>query len=380
VNAALECCIAWLSDSERTHVTTHPRIAALSTAAPPWTYTRAQVLAFLRERMIGAAWPESPESRALVRSLERVFLASTVETRQSCVDLEEYYRWPRTTGERMDTYATAAYALGRAALEGCLQAIPGLDASSITDLAVVSCTGYTAPGIDILLSRDLGVRPDARRVVIGHMGCFGALVGLRQSLATLRAYPDAVVALLSVEVSSLHFHATRERDEFAMFALFGDGAAAALLINDQRATGPELVDAYCVADFSAAGQMSWTVGDEGFVMGLSPRVPVTLRRHVREATERLLAPHGLGIVDVKHWLIHPGGPSILDAIAARLNLSEEQMAYSWKVLREHGNCSSATVLLVLRELLVSGTAQPGEWGVMMAFGPGLTLESCLLRF
>jgi predicted naringenin-chalcone synthase len=361
-------------------MTTHPRIAALATAAPPWRHTRESLLTFVRERMLGKDWSLRRETREQGRQIERMFLASKVEARQVSVDLDEYYERPRTTGERMETYATAAYALGREALEACLRIAPGLDATSVTDLTVVSCTGYTAPGLDILLSRDLGVRPDARRVVVGHMGCFGAMVGLRQLLATMRAYPDAVAALLSVELSSLHFTSNLDRDAHALLALFGDAAASALLTNDKNASGPELVDAYCVADFSAASQMTWEVGDAGFVMGLSPRVPVTLRRHVQAATERLLAPHGLNICDVTHWLVHPGGPSILEAIAARLELSDEQLTHSWKVLREHGNCSSATVLMVLEEALKSGATRPGEWGVMMAFGPGLTLETCLLRF
>jgi predicted naringenin-chalcone synthase len=362
-------------------MTIYPRFAALATAAPPWRHTRESLLTFVRERMLGKEWAERGEAREQARQIERMFLASRVEARQVCVDLDTYYARPRTTGERMETYATAAYALGRDALEACLRAAPmGLDAASVTDLTVVSCTGYTAPGLDILLSRDLGVRPDARRVVVGHMGCFGALVGLRQLLATLRAYPDAVAALLSVELSSLHFAANLDRDAHALLALFGDGAAAALLTNDERAGGPELIDAYCMADFSAAGQMTWEVGDAGFIMGLSSRVPITLRRHIQAAIERLLAPHGLGVRDVTHWLVHPGGPSILEAIAARLELSDEQLTHSWKVLREHGNCSSATVLMVLEEALKSGATRPGEWGVMMAFGPGLTLETCLLRF
>ena len=167
---------------------------------------------------------------------------------------------------------------------------------------------------------------------------------------------------------------------FRSFALFGDAAAAVLVSDDPNATGPELVDTYCAAEFGAADQMSWTITDYGFVMGLSPRVPVTLRRTVAGVVGRLLAPHGLTSRDVTHWLVHPGGPSILDVIQHKLELSDEQMALSWQVLREHGNCSSATVLVMLDELVRSGRFQPGEWGVMMAFGPGLTLETCLLRF
>ena len=357
-----------------------PRIAALATAASPWRHTRESLLRFVCEHMLGPHWEEQPELRERARQLDRLFVASRVESRQVSVDLDAYYAEPRTTGERMETYATAAYALGRDALEACLRAVPGVGIARLTDLTVVSCTGYSAPGLDVFLSRDLELRPDVRRVVVGHMGCFGALVGLRQSLATVKAYPGSVAALLSVELSSLHFATTLNRDSIPLLALFGDGAAAALVTSDANASGPEIVDTYCMADFSAASQMTWDVRDAGFIMGLSSRVPITLRRHVKDATEHLLTPHGLTIRDVTHWLVHPGGPSILEAIADKLELGDEQLAHSWKVLKEHGNCSSATVLMVLDEAMKSGATHPGEWGVMMAFGPGLTLEMCLLRF
>jgi predicted naringenin-chalcone synthase len=219
-----------------------------------------------------------------------------------------------------------------------------------------------------------------RRVNIGHMGCFGALVGLRQCLATLRAYPESTAALLCVELSSLHLRPTEDPETMVQMALFGDAAGALVIGNDAAATGPEVVDTFCVADFASAAQMSWTITDEGFVMGLSPRVPVTLRRNIGGAVEGLLAPHGLRPSDITHWVVHPGGPSILTVIQRQLELSDEQMALSWQTLRDHGNCSSATVLLILDALLRSGAPRRGEGGVMMAFGPGLTLETCLLRF
>ncbi|HKB48804.1 MAG TPA: 3-oxoacyl-[acyl-carrier-protein] synthase III C-terminal domain-containing protein, partial [Ktedonobacterales bacterium] len=206
------------------------------------------------------------------------------------------------------------------------------------------------------------------------------LVGLRQCADLLRARPQATAALLSVELSTLHFAPTLDPELLTAFALFGDAAAAALLRVDAHARGPELVDTRSEADFTTAEQMSWTIGDAGFTMGLSPRVPVSLKRVVRGVVERLLEPHGLAIGDVAHWLVHPGGPSVLEVVQRRLELSDEQMAPSWTVLREHGNCSSATVLLILDELLRACRTRDGEWGVMLAFGPGLTVETTLLRF
>lgn len=356
----------------------HPRIIASATAFPSQTYTQDTLCAFIQEHNLGAHWADSPATAARGAEIARLFASSRVQQRQSVIDIAAFYRGTRSTGERMAEYRTAGVDLGRAALAACLGEAIG--PAAISDLVVVSCTGYCAPGLDILLARDLGLPADTRRVCVGHMGCFGALVGLRQALATVRAHPGATAAMLSVELCSLHFAPSDNLEVLTSFALFGDAAAAIVVRDDATATGPEIVDVYCAADFPAMDQMSWTITDEGFIMGLSPRVPVTLRRKIGGVVERLLAPHDLTVPDITHWLVHPGGPSILEAIAGKLELSDAQMAPAWRALGEHGNCSSATVLVMLDDLIRSGQARPGEWAVMMAFGPGLTLETCLLQF
>jgi len=368
------------------HVSAFARILALGIAQPPYQWRQDDLCDAICAYVLGPDWNARPQAAATVQRIARLFGASGVRERQSAIDVKAFYSEPRSTSERMAEYQRCAYPLGRAAVEQSLARADGVSASQITDLILVSCTGYAAPGIDIQLARDLALSRDVRRVVIGHMGCFGAIVGLRQSMAALAVHPNATVLLLTVELSSLHFARTLDLDTLTSFALFGDAAAALLLSADPTTpispttVGPVIVDSYCAADFDSAEQMSWTISDAGFVMGLSPRVPITLRRNIRGVVERLLAPHGLTTRDVTHWLVHPGGPSILEAIAGKLELSEAQMALSWQVLAEHGNCSSATVLLILDQLLRERRARPGEWGVMMAFGPGLTLETCLLRF
>jgi len=365
----------------------YPRILTVASAFPPFHYTQETVLEYGLERILGTDWRMHEEMAGDAHLIERLFKASRVEERQSAVDLRAYYATTPTTGERMSTYQVASYQLGREALEKALAQVGKMGragdaytSENISDFAVVSCTGYSAPGLDIQLARDLHMRRDLRRLIVGHMGCFGAMVGLRHCLATCRAYPDATAAILSVELTALHFVPSLDPEALTEFALFGDAAAATLLTLDPEATGPELVDMYCAADFAASDQMSWRITDQGFAMTLSPRVPVTLRRNIRGAMDHLLTPNGLTLTDVSHWIIHPGGPSILDAIQGRLDLTDEQMAPSWRVLRAHGNCSSVSVLLILEELLRSTPVKAGEWGVMMAFGPGLTLETALLRF
>lgn len=359
----------------------HPRILAIASAHPPTRYRQDDTLAFAQSHLLGSDWRDHPERAARARDLAKTFAAAQITERQFAVDLSAFYERLRSTGERMAVYRDVAIELGGAALQAALTNAQASRAKeAITDLFVISCTGYMAPGLDVLLARDLGLPRTVRRVGVGHMGCFGALVGLRQSLMTARAYPNATAAMLCVEVCSLHFMPSEDPEILTSFALFGDAAAALVIGHDDAATGPEVVDSYCAADFASAEQMSWTITDQGFVMGLSPRVPVTLRRNISSIVEGLLEPHGLRAADITHWMVHPGGPNILTVIQRQLELSDEQMAPSWQVLRDHGNCSSATVLLILESLLRSGKPRRGEWGVMMAFGPGLTLETCLLRF
>jgi alkylresorcinol/alkylpyrone synthase len=359
----------------------HPRMLALASVEPPYTLDQAAIVSTLINGLYGPRWEENPEAVAQHHQLDHAFKASRVERRQFAADLVSYYQEPRSTGDRMALYAPAAQELGRAALEACLrQTEEYVTAADITDFVAVTCTGYTAPGLDILLARDLEMARDVRRVVVGHMGCYGAMVGLRQCLTTLRAYPDSTAALLSVELCGLHFKPTLDVDSLTAFSLFGDASAAMLLGHQEGAPGPALVDAYSAADFGTTEQMTWYIGDSGFDMHLSPRVPITLRRNVQGVVEHLLDPHGLHVSDIAHWVVHPGGPSILEVVQQRLELSDEQMAPSWRTLANHGNCSSATVLLILEDLLRTRQPKPGEWCVMMAFGPGLTLETALWQF
>lgn len=359
----------------------HPRVASLRVAHPRHHFTQETLAHAAQDRLLGMGWRDRAELAERGAQIARLFEAARVRERQCVVDLPSFYQRTPTTGERMRIYEEQAGMLAREAANECVpETVTGGAKGGITDLVVVSCTGYSAPGVDVQLARNLGLDARVQRTTIGHMGCFAALVGLRQAALAVRAKPGAIAMLVSVELCSLHFAPSVDLETLTTFALFGDAAAALSLSDNPGATGPEVVDAGTFSDYTASEQMSWKIGDTGFVMGLSPRVPVTLRRRVGEAVEQLLAPHGLTARDVAHWVVHPGGPSILQAVQAKLELSDEQMAPSWAVLRDHGNCSSATVLLILEEILRGGGVKTGEWCVMMAFGPGLTIEMSLLRF
>jgi predicted naringenin-chalcone synthase len=305
-----------------------------------------------------------------VRAARRVFTASGVRRRHAVANPldEDISGW--STGARMQRYVQEALPLGKQAVAAALDDA-GLAPGDVGLFAVATCTGYATPGLDIRLASDLGMPPGLQRLLVGHMGCYAAIPGLAAvgDYVTARSRP---AVLLCCELTSLHVQPpVRELDQVVAHALFSDAAAAVVLQPGGR--GRRLAGVVARTDPSTADHMTWDVTDLGFRMGLSPRVPDVLSRHVGDVVEELLTGAGLRIEDVAGWAVHPGGPRILDVVRDHLGLTEEQLAASRSVLAEHGNCSSATVLLVLEELAdVDGPV------VAMAFGPGLTLYAALL--
>jgi len=305
---------------------------------------------------------------------KRIFANSGVRARHGVVNplVEDPSGW--STGERMRRYAVEALPLGKEALTSALdrsEVPPG----DLGLLVVCSCTGYATPGLDILLARDLAMAPDVRRVFVGHMGCYAALPGLGVA-ADYVALHRRPAAMLCVELPSLHVQPSeRDAQQVVAHALFSDAAAAVVLV--PGGSGPEVARVVARTDPSTADHMSWEVTDLGFRMGLSPRVPDALARHVVPAVADLLADSGLDASDVSTWAVHPGGPRILDVVRGSLGLDAAAVAPSARVLAEHGNCSSPTVLLILDQLLRRSGGLRGP-AVAMAFGPGLTLYGALL--
>ncbi len=305
----------------------------------------------------------------------RLFASAGVTTRHAVADpvIEDLSAW--STGARMERYAAEAMPLAKDAVTSAL-ADAGLAASDIGLLVVASCTGYGTPGIDIKLACDLGMDPAVQRLALGHMGCYAALpaLGAGSDYVVARGRPAVVLCL---ELTSLHVQPpTQDVGQIVSHALFSDGAAAVVL-EPGAAAGFELLDVVARTDTTTAGHMTWDVTDLGFRMGLSPRVPDELARHVGPAVSELLDRRGLTVAEVAGWAVHPGGPRILQVVQEQLDLPAAALAEARNVLAAHGNCSSATVLLVLAEVAPSVPA--GGYVVATAFGPGLTLYAALLR-
>jgi predicted naringenin-chalcone synthase len=320
-----------------------------------------------------------------VRIAEQIFVNSGVRTRHAVANPvdEDVSGWG--TGRRMERYLAEALPLGKDAVTSAL-ADAGLDPADVGLFAVASCTGYVTPGVDIRLARDLGMSDRVQRLCVGHMGCYAALPGLG-AVADFSVARGRPAVLLCLELTSLHIQpASSEVDQVVAHALFADAAAAAVL--EPAPSGPsgpsgpggfEVLDVVAQTDVSSAEHMTWDVTDRGFRMGLSPLVPAVLARHVRVVVDDLLGRHGLDRSAVSGWAVHPGGRRILEVTQRRLELPAGALEHSYGVLADHGNCSSATVLLVLERMRAAGTVPPGRHAVAMAFGPGLTLYAALLR-
>ena len=319
------------------------------------------------------------------RVAEKVWRSAGIATRHLVTDPREDDAATRGTDARMRRFLTEAMPLGKEAITAAL-ADAGLDATDVGLLAVASCTGYVTPGLDILLARDLGMDPDVQRLHIGHMGCYAALPGIG-AVADFAAARGRAAVLLCCELTSLHVQppappadelTAEDVQQMVAHALFSDAAAAVVVLPDE-VPGLEVVDVIARTDAATSDHMTWDVTDTGFRMGLSPRVPGVLDRHVAGLVETLLSRNGLAVPDIAGWAVHPGGRRILEVVADRLDLSDDHMAASYDVLSRYGNCSSATVMLVLSELQRRTALAVGDHVVALAFGPGLTLYGVLLR-
>ncbi|WP_233191158.1 MULTISPECIES: type III polyketide synthase [Cryobacterium] len=408
-------------------------LRALQTVVPPTVLIQDQV------RDIFAAQPGL--SRLAQRLVTASFNLSGIDTRHTVIDeltLDKASSDPQffdaatqellkpSTRVRNELYIVEATKLfveaGRRALEAC----PGIEASDITHVVTVSCTGFYAPGPDYMLVRELGLNPATQRYHLGFMGCYASMPALRTAKQFVDADPNAVVLVVSAELCSLHLRTSDDPDTIVASSLFSDGAAAGIVSSRAPAAGENALNLdlfETVITPIGEGDMAWKIGDEGFEMILSTYVPHIIDQHIEGALAPLFArdvalsavlapalvpsrvpsllpagvPEGVSAgsvatlvapVDVApvttpataiaHWAIHPGGRSILDKTEAKLGLSEAQLVPSRETLRTYGNMSSATILFVLKAILDSPATDDGERVCAMAFGPGLTVESGLM--
>lgn len=353
---------------------TAPAILALSTGVPESRYSQHDI----REHLITISSAYNRRARAV----RAIFDRSGVGYRHFVVR-EGYFAAERTTQERNDLYMAEAVPLGEKTILDGLQQY-GYQPQDIDDLFIVSCTGFNIPGLDLQLAGRLGMRPNLNRACILGMGCYGAFPALRRAREAVQARPGRLALVLALELCSPHMQFDSTAESVVSSALFSDGAAMALLgtqSGDQPdGSLPRVVDMATYCDYTTLEHMSFTVTDHGFRMYLSSYVPDLLAASIEPFVDDLLRQNGLTRADVRFWGIHPGSTKIIDYVQSRLGLSTDQVACSHKVLYDYGNMSSATILFVLEHIQRCSRPSAGDYGVLMAFGPGLTMESMLVQW
>ncbi|GAP99536.1 type III polyketide synthase [Leptolyngbya sp. NIES-2104] len=362
-------------------------LESIGTANPPFKVSQSDLSHFMR-RVEGV----SPAVRSRMAG---IYARSGIDYRHSCLsDYEsepgQFQFYPQnwslqptpTTAKRNQYYRHAALEIAERAAQDAI-AQSKLQAADLTHLIVVSCTGFSAPGLDIHLIKHLRLSPEINRTLIGFMGCNAAFNGFKMAHSICQSHPQARVLIICVELCTLHFQIEDSIESMVINALFADGAGAAIFSarSLQEAQGQlAYVDGSSVLVEDTLDLMSWTIGNTGFLMGLSSDVPKVIAKHLPSYLKALLDRHNLDQETLDFWAIHPGGRQIVDQIQSGLGLSSGLVCDSYEVLRQYGNMSSATILFILKRLLEKHQAGLGyQNGIALAFGPGLSIEGCLFQ-
>lgn len=346
----------------------------LSTSAvfPPHYYSQREVVDALL-----AYWGEDSQIAAV---LERLHTRTGVDGRYFARPLDEY-RGLDTWGKINNVWIEVAQELGERAIH-CVLKQAGLRPEQLGAIYFVTVTGVASPSIDARLVNRMKLSPNIRRNPIFGLGCVAGAAGLTRAADYVRAYPDQIAVLLSVELCSL----TWQRDDLSVAnlissGLFADGAAAVLVAGDNvQRRGPRIVASHSVFYPDTERVMGWDISEQGFKIVLSPDVPKVVKENLGRDVDGFLAVHGLTRDDIGSWIMHTGGPKVLEATADALGLGPQALEISWEALRRVGNLSSASVLVVLDEVMKHRRPAPGTRSILAAMGPGFCAEMLLLEW
>jgi alkylresorcinol/alkylpyrone synthase len=348
------------------------RIAGVASAFPKHYYKQEVLVEALKND-----WRHRLPNPEILNRLEE---SMKVDGRYTAHPIE-FYQNLKTWGQANDAWIEIALEIGEKALCRAIVAA-GLRPHDLSAIFVTSVTGIAAPSLDARLVNRMGLSPNIKRVPIFGLGCVAGAAGISRAADYVRAYPDQAAALLSVELCSL----TLQREDLSMAhlisaLLFGDGAAAAVVAGaDCDADGPEILATKSVLYPNTERVMGWDISEKGFRIVLSAEVPEQVLRHLAEDVDVFLAEQGLHRSDIRSWVMHTGGPKVLEATATALGITEKDLEASWDCLRKVGNISSTSVLLVLEDVYRHRRPAPGTLSILAAMGPGFCSELVLLRW
>ncbi len=372
-------------------------IINISTALPSYKYKQSDLAEFMCKQF---QYPERQK-----RKLKLMYAKSGIDTRYSVIpdfssSMEERFFFPKTND--LEPFPTIEYRMeyfNKMALPLCIEAIEDcikekINKKQITHLITVSCTGLSAPGLDIDIVQHLQLSENINRTSINFMGCYAAIHALKQADYICKSEPDAVVIIICIELCTIHFQKMDTEDNLTANLLFADGAAAALIVPDSYAEKNKL-NGFGIKKFhsqislTGKNDMAWRLTSTGFLMTLSSYIPQLIEKGFNFFFNTAIRELELTKKDITHWAIHPGGRKILEVIQKELALENKNLESSYRVLKNYGNMSSPTVLFVLKDIWdtkdLSQTLSKGEdfnnkeLTFCAAFGPGLTMESVILE-
>ncbi len=353
------------------------RIASAASAFPKHYYTQKVLLDRLQDY-----WGDQLKNPLLLARLHRNV---TVDGRYLAIPAEQYVDI-KTWGQANDIWIKVAQELGEQAL--CLALHnSGLQPCDLGALLFTTVTGVASPSIDALLINRIGLPANIRRTPIFGLGCVAGAAGIARAADYVRAYPTQAAALVSVELCSL----TLQREDLSVAnlissGLFADGAAAVIVTGPEfesagpEISGPTILATRSVFYPSTEEMMGWNISEKGFRIILSTEVPTLIRENLGRDVDAFLADNGHKRSDLKSFVLHTGGPKVLDASADALGLHNGQLDASWDCLRKVGNLSSASVLVVLEDVMKNRRPEPGTLGLLAAMGPGFCSELLLLQW
>lgn len=349
------------------------RIITTSTAYPPYYFTQSQIADEL-----ASYWQHSVDTAIL----ERLHSRTGVDGRYFSRPLADY-RALDTWGKANNVWIETALDLGERTIE-CLIQQSGIDRAQIGAIFFVSVTGVASPSIDARLVNRLKLSPRIRRNPIFGLGCVAGAAGLARAADYVKAYPDQYAVLLAVELCSLTWQrGDVSVDNLISTGLFGDGAAAVLIAGEETPdakSGPRILDHAQVFYPDTEDVMGWDISEKGFQIVLSPDVPSVIRDNLGRDVDQFLAAHHLTRADIGCWIMHTGGPKVLEASEDALGLERGALAVSWQALRRVGNLSSASVLVVLDDVMKQHRPAPGTKSILAAMGPGFCCEMLLIEW
>ncbi|HEU0111120.1 MAG TPA: type III polyketide synthase [Flavisolibacter sp.] len=353
------------------------KIISIGTALPAHCHKQMDILSFM-QNVYAATEIEK-------RKLRFLYAQSGIQQRFSVVadyskKINEWKFYPQSENlepfpsleQRMTIYNKYAPLLSVDAIRECLNHVHY--PKNITHLITVSCTGMSAPGLDLQVMELMDLDKSVSRTSVNFMGCYAAIHALKIADVICRVQQDAQVLIVCTELCTLHFQREYTNDNITSSLLFGDGAAAVLVVPDNNIFDGLYIDNFYSEVISKGKRdMAWELSSSGFIMTLSGYIPELIEEDFNSILSRALSKEKLSVSDVTDWCMHPGGKRILEAINRSMGFSDDQLASSFDVLKEVGNISSATILFVLKKIM--DQKKPIRKLVGAAFGPGLTIET-----